>query len=214
MSRQIVPYMRFGTALAIALCSACAHHTKATPRVYERTRHADSTHSCLPAGVNLQDRRPLHATPAQIKPYLKSYRRPTVVGLRRALNAYAAGKADRETTTLLKPYGASLARDHFVVLTISRSLFGGDLLRVQFRHHTDSIYLVWVYMLSSGQPAIYGFDRTKCTLAEQRWMASTYRLYYGTRRRWHAHPSSGNSLIGRPHLQRPNGGISIRARGS
>jgi len=141
-------------------------------------RHAESPvptsppeRVCLTEDVDLARPKPVHPNAREVRAYLASYNAPEIRGLRHEFDAYRSGEAGPETVRSLRPYGASLVSDRFFVFSSERGLVGGYNINIQFRHHPDAMYTVWLYMLGGVEPSIRAFKVSRCTAAEQRWMA-------------------------------------------
>jgi hypothetical protein len=132
------------------------------------------TVTCGPPSDKLSNPTPEYLNAQQVKKYIASYDSMPLRGLRTAFDAYVAGRADSDTTTNLRPYGATLVSDGFRLFAISRGLGGGEFIFVQFSHHPDAMYEVWLYTLADGKPTIRAFRGAQCTSAQQRWLAVTF----------------------------------------
>ena len=137
-----------------------------------------AVHSCLPKSALLSTSKPFYPNAEQTKDYLRSYADPYVIGLRSTLDAYAAGRADDETTKSLSPFGKTLAQDHFTVLSIDQGLFGGSWISATFTKHPATLYKAWVYMLGHTTPTLRALTATHCTPEEQRFLATRYGSMY------------------------------------
>ncbi len=130
---------------------------------------------CLPSSVNIQDVTPFHVTNAQLQQIAAGLRRPSVVGLRRALDAYHTGKGDRETSASLKPIDAERLHGRFGLLADEPDMMGGEFLEIAFPKHLDAVYLAWMYRYASGTWVVRRFVPMSCSAQQLRWIAGRYR---------------------------------------
>jgi len=128
--------------------------------------------SCLASDADLSHPKPVSADSKSVKRYLDSYDLAAVRELRAAFDAYASGRADLDTHKNLAPYGA-LADDGFCVIDLQRSMGGGYLISIQFHHHPQAQYDLWLYILAGARPSVRAFQQVRCTPAEQKWIATT-----------------------------------------
>ena len=165
------PGRGFSAIFALLLATGCSQQSSS---VVKPTPSPLARHSCLPSNVVLTNPRPFYPDAAQTKDYLSSYANPFVVGLRQVLDGYIAGNADDETSKNLRPFSKTLARDHFVVFSFDRGVFGGSWITVVFTKHPAALYKAWVYMRGGTIPSLYGLVAIPCTNDEQRYIAARY----------------------------------------
>ena len=117
-------------------------------------------------------------TPSVIAQIAETYRSEPVHQLRSALNAYVSGTANAETTKNLSPYGKQLARSRFILLVINKDVMGGWMMRLQFRHHMDSMYEVWLYAPAGSAPTVRYMQPVPCSLKQIRTLNSIFSAMY------------------------------------
>jgi hypothetical protein len=150
---------------------------------------------CLPAGVSLKNPSVFHPTPAQRREIADGLRNPSVVGFHDALAAFVQDKADSETTATLKNVDRERLADRFVLLSRDANLVGGDVLLVEFAHHRDAVYWVWMYKLGGVDWVVRWFERTACSPEELKWINIRYREIFDGRRL--ARPNRYGAIVAR-----------------
>ncbi|HTW84573.1 MAG TPA: hypothetical protein VMD91_10925 [Candidatus Sulfotelmatobacter sp.] len=143
-------------------------------------RPASAAEQCTSPGIDLNDLVPMHITAAQRAVLTRSYETPEVRGLRAALDAYLAGKADPRTVTLLSATPKTILRNHFILLDDEQNAMGGANLRVLSKSRYDAVYRTWVYQLSNGRWELRAWDVATCTPAESRWLRARYGAIFDT----------------------------------
>ncbi len=118
---------------------------------------------------------PFQPTPEQWQQIAVGLKSPSVVGLRHALAAYGAGKADRETTAALRPLDRRALQGPFALLSEDSGIFGGTNLEIEFTGRRDAVYLAWMYPYANGTWAVRKFIETTCSKAQLQWINGRYR---------------------------------------
>lgn len=122
------------------------------------------------SGLNVPDS--WKDTSKNIEDYYKVYKNPTVLYLRKALNAYlandssgidisnAAVKKDTSDGIIsgLDSFDKEYYKSKFVVLTINKSISGGVDIQILFQDKPDRIFYAWVYQLADGNFELRAFN--------------------------------------------------------
>jgi hypothetical protein len=130
--------------------------------------------SCTPIREDLSDLTPEHLSSAQQRDVMRGYVAPEVRGLRGALDAYLAHDAPEYARQLLQPVATSTLRSRFLLLADGPDDYGGSLLVIQFRGHTEAVYTAWVYPIGGATYELRGWVTNRCSLTQQRWMKAHY----------------------------------------
>lgn len=119
-------------------------------------------------------------TSNNIEDYYKVYKNPTVLYLRKALNAYLANDSSDiniSNVAVIKTTGDGIIsglesfdkeyyRSKFIVLTINKSLSGGVDIQILFQDKPDRIFYAWIYQLADGSFELRGFNSKEETKPE------------------------------------------------
>lgn len=111
-------------------------------------------------------------TSNNIEDYYKVYKNPTILYLRKTLNAYLANdssdinisnvaveKDSREgIISGLDSFNKEYYKSKFIVLTINKSISGGVDIQILFQDKPDRIFYAWVYQLADGSFELRGFN--------------------------------------------------------
>ncbi len=102
--------------------------------------------------------------------YYRVYKEPSVVYLRKALNAYlvndsnsgiatTAIRVDRQEDTIggLDAFDKDYYNSKFVVLALNDSLIGGKEIQIIFQDKPDRVFNAWVYKLAGGEYELRSF---------------------------------------------------------
>lgn len=122
------------------------------------------------SGLNVPDS--WKDTSNNIEGYYKVYKNPTVLYLRKAINAFlsndssdinisnvAVEKDSRDgIISGLDSFDKEYYRSKFVVLTINKSISGGVDIQILFQDKPDRIFYAWVYQLADGSFELRGFN--------------------------------------------------------
>jgi hypothetical protein len=154
--------------IALGLCAA----VNVTTTVAAGQTH-DSKLSCTPAGADLSNPTPAHFTESQLAVLQESYSAPEVRGLRGEIKAFLSGRATATTTRTLSRVPRDLLRDRFILFNDQPGLFGGSFLIIQFNHHPQAVYEVWVYP-HGHQTDVRTWDSAPCSPAQQRYLRVRY----------------------------------------
>lgn len=114
----------------------------------------------------------LDAPKDKIEGYYRVYQNPSVIFLRKALNAYlandsagvnismAAVQSDTRDGIIsgLSSFSKDYYKSKFVVVTIDKSIAGGEDIQILFQEKPDRIFYAWVYQLASGDYELRGFN--------------------------------------------------------
>lgn len=114
----------------------------------------------------------MDASKDQLEGYYRVYQNPSVIFLRKALNAYLANDSagvnismaavQSETRDGIISGLSSFSKDYykskFVVVTINKGISGGDDIQILFQDKPDRIFYAWVYKLASGDYELRGFN--------------------------------------------------------
>lgn len=111
-------------------------------------------------------------TSNNIEDYYKVYKNPTVLYLRKALNAFlsndssdinisnvAVEKDSRDgIISGLDSFDKEYYKSKFIVLTINKSISGGVDIQILFQDKPDRIFYAWIYQLADGNFELRGFN--------------------------------------------------------
>ena len=117
--------------------------------------------------------------------YLATYRDPSVVHVRKALDEFLRGGMDGidpfavDEDTLdgnasgLRAFDSTYYTSKFVVYSLEPGIGGGMLVSLIFRDRPDAMFVAWVYPLSGSELSLRAFWRSK-TLDATRWRSHPF----------------------------------------
>jgi len=88
-----------------------------------------------------------------------------------------AGNAEAETMASLQRSPRDTLKQRFILRTIQPAIMGGKMLGFSFEHDSGA-YAAWMYQLGGTTWVVRAWGSTKCTPAQQHWIAVTYGAVY------------------------------------
>jgi hypothetical protein len=111
----------------------------------------------------------LDLTEDQLQQYYAVYKEPSVLHIRKALNAYLKGNInsrlissaavgkDIKNRSGLDCFSKKYYKSKFIVLSIENSIWGGVNVHIMFQDKSDKQFVAWVYKLAEGDYELRGF---------------------------------------------------------
>lgn len=137
--------------------------------------------------TDLKEVKPTELNKQELEDYYSVYKNPSVIYLRKALNAYLANdiksvnisetaiKADQDTG--LDAFDKSYYKSKFVVVSFNKGLFGGFDIYVIFQDKPDRIFYAWVYPLAEDGYELRGFGSEEPDPKEMNKLNEAYKNF-------------------------------------